>query len=63
MKRKTPKSLIFHRIRDAECDFCNMKYQVVTSVNENTYICHKCAININKHARKNWNVMKQEAAE
>jgi len=54
------KRLIFHKIRDAECDFCDKKYPVVTSINENTYVCHKCAVEINKHARINYRVVKAE---
>ena len=54
--------LVFHKIRDAECDFCGVKRRVVTSVNENTYVCHKCAAEINKHARGNWRVTRPAKA-
>lgn len=52
--------LVFHKIRNAECDFCGKHKAVVTSVNENTYICANCAKEINKHARINEFVVKQE---
>ena len=52
--------LVFYKIRNAECDFCGKRKDVVTSVNENTYICANCAKKINKHARINEFVVKQE---
>ena len=36
-----------------ECDFCGREYTTITCVDENTYICKKCACEINKHALKN----------
>lgn len=50
--------LVFHKIRDTKCDFCGKHKKVVTSVNENTYICYDCAKEINKHARVNEYVVK-----
>lgn len=52
--------LVFHKIRNTECDFCGKHKKVVTSVNENTYICYDCAKEINKHARVNEYVVKKE---
>lgn len=52
--------LVFHKIRNTECDFCGKHKKVVTSVNENTYIRYDCAKEINKHARVNECVVKQE---
>ena len=54
------KKLKFHKIRNAECDFCGIKKEVVTSVNETTYICRKCAIEINRHARVNEQAIERE---
>jgi predicted amidophosphoribosyltransferase len=54
------KNLIFYTVKNAECDFCGKKYVAVTQVN-NTYICHKCACEINKHARRNYMCAKSEA--
>lgn len=47
------KKLIFHTVREAICDFCGRGKTILTSVNENTYICEKCAKEINEHARTN----------
>lgn len=52
--------LVFHKIRNTECDFCGEHKKVVTSVNENTYICYDCAKEINKHARVNEYIVKKE---
>ncbi len=49
----------FYTVRDAECDFCGKRYAAVTQVN-NTYICHKCACVINKHARRNYRCVENE---
>lgn len=38
----------FYTVKDAECDFCNKKYKIVTQVNE-IYICKKCANIIHNH--------------
>lgn len=51
--------LVFYKIRNAECDFCGKRKDVVTYVNA-TYICANCAKEINKHARINEFVVKQE---
>mgnify|MGYP001574113157 CR=1 FL=1 len=53
----TKTDLVFHKIHDAKCDFCNVTRRVVTSVNETTYICHVCSVKINKHTRMNWRVV------
>lgn len=49
----------FYRVKNAECDFCGKIKEVVTQAND-TYICQKCACEINKHARINENVFKRK---
>ena len=53
------KNIQFYKVLDAECDFCGRKRKVVTQAN-NIYICAKCAREINKHARINERVVKEE---
>lgn len=52
--------LIFHKIRNTECDFCGEHKKVVTAVNETKYICAKCACEVNRHARINEQVVNRE---
>lgn len=47
--------LKFYNVKNAPCDFCNRIMTVITQVND-TYICHKCAAEINRHAGNNANV-------
>lgn len=42
----------FYKILNTKCDFCNKTKNVVTQV-DLTYVCAKCAREINKHARIN----------
>jgi len=55
-KTVKPKSAVirtvFYKVKDAECDFCKKKYQVVTQANY-IYVCVKCAKELFKHAQAN----------
>lgn len=42
----------FYKVRNAECDFCKKKKQIVTEV-DNIYICKECANIIHKHCINN----------
>lgn len=55
--RDMANKLVFYSVKNARCDFCNRIMTTLTQVND-TYICHKCAPEINKHARNNAYVYK-----
>ena len=62
IKREENKMIEFYKVRNTKCDFCNKLKKVVTQANF-TYICVKCACEINKHARINEEAVKKKLKE